>query len=71
LSQIYTNPTQTGTPAFIPNKWADPLGQGGANLIRVKTEISTILCEIKLAEKLCKQRNIRIHDKIIQYFPQL
>jgi hypothetical protein len=26
VSQINTNLTQTETPAFIPNKWAEPLG---------------------------------------------
>jgi hypothetical protein len=67
--------TPNRTPAFIPNKWAD-LGTGGADPIRVKTDISKILCgSRKLAGK---NENKEIggkiqwnteHDKIVQYFP--
>jgi hypothetical protein len=52
LDLIRVKSTPNRTPAFIPNKWADPLGTGGADPIRVKTELSTILCENrKLAGK--------------------
>jgi hypothetical protein len=81
-SQINTNSTQRGTPAFIQNKWADPLGRGRADLlgrgradpIQVKTRISNnFMWRQKIGGKVPwnkEKRGINEHDKIIQYFPQ-
>jgi hypothetical protein len=74
-SQIYTNSTQRETPAFIPNKLADPVGWGGADPIWVKTRISNKQFyartenwrETTKNKEKCK---INEHDKIIQYYPQ-
>jgi hypothetical protein len=50
MSQINTNSSQTETPAFIQNKWAEPLGVaawGQMEPIRseLEQEYQTILCE--------------------------
>jgi hypothetical protein len=72
-SQINTNSTQRKTPAFIPNKWADPLWRGRADLIRVKTRISNnFMWRQKIGGKVQwnkEKRGNNEHDKIIQYFP--
>jgi hypothetical protein len=46
MSQINTNWTQTETPAFIQNKWAEPLGvKWSRSDPRLEQEYQTILCE--------------------------
>jgi hypothetical protein len=44
MSQINTNWTQTETPAFIQNKWAEPLGVKW-NRSELEQEYQTILCK--------------------------
>jgi hypothetical protein len=44
VSQINTNWTQTETPAFIPNKWVEPLGVKWSRS-KLEQEYQTILCE--------------------------
>jgi hypothetical protein len=47
MSQINTNWSQTETPSFIQNKWAECLGSRGADPIRVGTRISNNFMYVK------------------------
>jgi hypothetical protein len=74
MSQINTNWTQTETPAFISNKWAEPLGVkwGRSDLSWIKN-IKQFYVKQKIGGKIQKwqeNKQNKEHDKIIQYFPQ-
>jgi hypothetical protein len=74
MSQINTNWTQTETPAFIPNKWAEPLGvKWSRSDLSWNKNIKQFYVKQKIGNEVQKwrenERNTE-HDKIIQFFPQ-
>jgi hypothetical protein len=75
MSQINTNWSQTETPAFIQNKWAEPLGvKWSQSDPSWNKNIKQFYVKQKIGGKSMKYKNRREneqnneHDKIIQYF---
>jgi hypothetical protein len=75
MSQINTNWTQTETPAFIPNKWAELIGvKWSRSDPSWNKNIKQFYVKQKIGVRVQKWRENKQnkeYDKIIQYFSTL